>query len=213
MLTAILQDLSYLCLSDHLPGQEKLALSERSTRRDPWRSSPAGIARDTSCTIGDHFVQALQPKSEPVNPPGSLPVPSPQGTQQHSGQSPTVNQKDQGFCFEGRAVLFISCSFFLSYNWQDPFVRIFIYVSPQQVFSISLCVIFYFPWHRHQVEGTNGFYCLFRKTQAKWGKQSCPSFKIAEVVLNPVPSTDALPHDHRAPLVISCSLASVHSAV
>ena len=23
-----------------------------------------------------------------------------------------------------------------------------------------LCGVFYFPWHRHQIEGTNGFYCL-----------------------------------------------------
>ena len=28
-----------------------------------------------------------------------------------------------------------------------------------------LCGIFYFPWHRHQIEGTNGFYCLIRKTE------------------------------------------------
>ena len=28
-----------------------------------------------------------------------------------------------------------------------------------------LCGIFYFPWHRHQIEGINGFYCLIRKTQ------------------------------------------------
>ena len=28
-----------------------------------------------------------------------------------------------------------------------------------------LCGIFYFPWHRHQVEGTNGFYCLTQKTE------------------------------------------------
>ena len=27
-----------------------------------------------------------------------------------------------------------------------------------------LCGIVYFPWHRHQIEGTNGFYCLIRKT-------------------------------------------------
>ena len=26
--------------------------------------------------------------------------------------------------------------------------------------------IFYFPWHRHQIEGTNSFYCLIRKTLA-----------------------------------------------
>ena len=28
-----------------------------------------------------------------------------------------------------------------------------------------LCGIFYFPWHRHQIEGSNGFYCLIRKTE------------------------------------------------
>ena len=28
-----------------------------------------------------------------------------------------------------------------------------------------LCGIFDFPWHRHQIEGTNGFYCLIRKTE------------------------------------------------
>ena len=28
-----------------------------------------------------------------------------------------------------------------------------------------LCGIFYFPWHRHQIEGTNSFYCLIRKTE------------------------------------------------
>ena len=28
-----------------------------------------------------------------------------------------------------------------------------------------MCGIFYFPWHRHQIEGTSGFYCLIRKTE------------------------------------------------
>ena len=28
-----------------------------------------------------------------------------------------------------------------------------------------LCGVFYFPWHRHEIEGTNGFYCLIRKTE------------------------------------------------
>ena len=28
-----------------------------------------------------------------------------------------------------------------------------------------LCGVFYFPWHRHQIEGTNGFYCLIRKKE------------------------------------------------
>ena len=31
--------------------------------------------------------------------------------------------------------------------------------------TYPLCGIFYFPWHRHQIEGTNGFYCLIRKTE------------------------------------------------
>ena len=71
-------------------------------------------------------------------------------------------------------------------------------VSPQQVFSISLCGVFYFPLHRHHIEGTNSFHCLFQKTQAKWGKRSCPSFETAEVVLNPGrPKSPTL--DHRAP--------------
>ena len=40
--------------------------------------------------------------------------------------------------------------------------------SPRQVARLHiypLCGIFYFPWHRHQIEGTNGFYCLIRKTE------------------------------------------------
>ena len=28
-----------------------------------------------------------------------------------------------------------------------------------------MCGIFYFPWHRHLIEGTNGCYCLIRKTE------------------------------------------------
>ena len=32
-----------------------------------------------------------------------------------------------------------------------------------------LCGIFYFPWHSHQIEGTNGFYRLIRKTQRMGG--------------------------------------------
>ena len=35
--------------------------------------------------------------------------------------------------------------------------------------------IFYFPWHRHQIEGTNVFYCLIRKTLAKRGKRNWQS--------------------------------------
>ena len=32
-------------------------------------------------------------------------------------------------------------------------------------FNYPLFGIFNFPWHRHQIEGTNGFYCLIRKTE------------------------------------------------
>ena len=35
--------------------------------------------------------------------------------------------------------------------------------------------VFYFPWHRHQIEGTDGFECLLRKTLAKRGKRNCQS--------------------------------------
>ena len=35
---------------------------------------------------------------------------------------------------------------------------------------------FYFPWHRHQIEGTNGFYCLIRKTLAS-GVTELPQFR------------------------------------
>ena len=75
-------------------------------------------------------------------------------------------------------------------------------VSPSQVFSISLHGIFYFPWYRHQIEGTSGSYCLFQNTQAKWGERNCPSFEMAEVVSNISPfiqKPDAVPHDHRTP--------------
>ena len=44
-----------------------------------------------------------------------------------------------------------------------------------------------FPWNRHQIERTNGFYTLFRKRHTKWGEQSCPSSETVEVVLNPGP--------------------------
>ena len=45
-------------------------------------------------------------------------------------------------------------------------------ISPQQVTHLPLCGTFYFHWHRHQVKGTNGFLCIFRKTQGKWGKRT-----------------------------------------
>ena len=32
-------------------------------------------------------------------------------------------------------------------------------------FPVQTGGIFYFPWHRHQIEVTDGFQCLIRKTQ------------------------------------------------
>ena len=44
-----------------------------------------------------------------------------------------------------------------------------------------LCGIFYSPWHRHQMEETNGLMYPMRKTQAMWRnrKQTCPRFEVA----------------------------------
>ena len=41
-------------------------------------------------------------------------------------------------------------------------------VHDNYTFKSGLVGSFYFPWpwHRHQIEGTNGFYCLIRKTLA-----------------------------------------------
>ena len=48
---------------------------------------------------------------------------------------------------------------------------------------------FYFPWHRHQIEGTDGFERLLRKTLAKRGKRNCPSSeeKFSAVGFEPDP--------------------------
>ena len=42
-------------------------------------------------------------------------------------------------------------------------------VSPQQVFSTSLCGVFYFPWHRHQEEVTNDFLVTLPKDTGNVG--------------------------------------------
>ena len=65
--------------------------------------------------------------------------------------------------------------------------------------------IFYFPWHRHQIEGTNGFYCLIRKTLASGvnGIAKVPKIKVfTEVELEPSnvrSPVDALTHSATAP--------------
>ena len=64
--------------------------------------------------------------------------------------------------------------------------------------------IFYFPWHRHQIEGTDGFYCLIRKTLASGvnGIAKVPKRKVfTEVGLEPSnvrSPVDALTHSATA---------------
>ena len=65
--------------------------------------------------------------------------------------------------------------------------------------------IFYFPWHRHRIEGTNGFYCIIRKTLASGvnGIAKVPKRKVfTEVGLEPSnvrSPVDALTHSAIAP--------------
>ena len=37
--------------------------------------------------------------------------------------------------------------------------------TTRYTFSVQTGGIFYFPWHEHQIEGTDGFWCLIWKTQ------------------------------------------------
>ena len=68
--------------------------------------------------------------------------------------------------------------------------------------------IFYFPWHRHQIEGTNGFYCIIRKTLASGvnGIAKVPKRKeFTEVGLEPSnvrSPVNALPHSATAPHMV-----------
>ena len=43
--------------------------------------------------------------------------------------------------------------------------------SPRQVtgYTFTPCEIFHFPWHRHQIEGTNGFLVSLPKDTGKVG--------------------------------------------
>ena len=69
--------------------------------------------------------------------------------------------------------------------------------------------IFYFPWHRHQIEGTDGFYCLIQKTLASGvnGIAKVPKRKVfTEVGLelsNVQSPVDALTDSATAPPVLS----------
>ena len=61
-------------------------------------------------------------------------------------------------------------------------------VHDSYTFQCGLVGYFYFPWHRHQIEGTDGFYCLVRKTLASGvnGIAKVPKRKVfTEVGLEP----------------------------
>ena len=69
--------------------------------------------------------------------------------------------------------------------------------------------IFYFHWHRHQIQGTDGFYCLLRKTLARRDKLNCqsPEAKLSAVGFEPVSHRPAAgasqrshPLGHHAPI-------------
>ena len=68
-------------------------------------------------------------------------------------------------------------------------------------FPVQTGGILYFPWHRHQIEGTDNFYCLLRKTLAKWGKRNLQSSeaKFSQWYSNPGPVRHSNPLGHRAP--------------
>ena len=53
-------------------------------------------------------------------------------------------------------------------------------------FPVQTGGIFYFPWHRHQIEGTNGFRCLIRKTQRH--TISNVESQVFNLIITPSPS-------------------------
>ena len=82
-------------------------------------------------------------------------------------------------------------SMLVTWMWQEYYRAWFLELSFSRIsesttgYKFTPCGIFYFPWHRHQIEGTISFYCLFRKTQAMWGERNCLSFKMAAGGLEP----------------------------
>ena len=70
--------------------------------------------------------------------------------------------------------------------------------SPRQLhIPMQTGGVFYFPWHRHQIEGTDGFYCLLRKTLAKRGKRNCQSSEAKRTIDRPVAGRRSNPLRHR----------------
>ena len=79
--------------------------------------------------------------------------------------------------------------------------------SPRQLhIPVQTGGVFYFPWHRHQIEGTDGFYCLLRKTLAKRGKRNCQSSEAKRTIDRPVAGRRCNPLRHRPPP--TCSMDS-----
>ena len=69
-------------------------------------------------------------------------------------------------------------------------------------------------WRSHQIEGTNGFYCLIRKTLAKRGKRNCQSSEEksfygsgTRTIDRPVAGRHPNPLGHRSPLFEVCRTA------
>ena len=55
-------------------------------------------------------------------------------------------------------------------------------------FSVQTGGIFYFPWYRHQIEGTNGFQCLIRKTQRYTISNEDSLARFLHLIITPGPS-------------------------
>ena len=73
--------------------------------------------------------------------------------------------------------LYLSCV--VNEQINVPMVYLKMYTSlgvHERLHIYPLFGMYYFPCHRHQIEGTNFFYCFFRNTHVKWvsGKQNCP---------------------------------------
>ncbi len=85
--------------------------------------------------------------------------------------------------------------------------------SPRQLhIPVRTGGIFYFPWHIHQIEGTDGFWYLIRKTLATRDKRNCQSSEAKFSAVGFEPSRDypvASPSQRSNPLGYRPSLAVV----
>ena len=63
--------------------------------------------------------------------------------------------------------------------------------------------IFYIPWHRYQIEGTNGFQCFFQKTLPKSGKGNCQSFQAVPVGFEPATTRSSVERSNHSATAVS----------